>query len=293
LTYARAAVKNEPEYLVARDLLWRIEALQAQRLGTADEFLKRLDQELATDPQDRLAMSAAAIHQMLGDTAGASALETIYKEQIQRTRSGEAARWTDITGTRSIESKIQKLHTWLAEDPITSYASMAFQLLAPSYLMTGNYRSTALYGLLSLRVTPSDAMTLNGVALAMAEGQFQLERGLRLADQAYSVLSSSGKLRKPEGMSDTQWKVILEDAQASTLDTKAWLLTRLKRWDEAEKAYNDALRIVEKDEFYLHYGIMLLEQGNKERALEKLKRGLRISGPKRHEIRELITTLEQ
>ena len=291
--YATEAVRLAPDDPVARELLWRIEAQKATDAAARTALLQRIDAELGQRPNGRLAIAAAAIHAMLGDTAGAQAVERTHKEIIDTARSAEEERWTAVGAATSPARRIELIHDWLAEDPFSSFVPSLVQILAPSYLAAEGYRSTAVFGLMSLRLMPEDAMTLNGVAFAMAEGGFQFERGLVLANRAVSILDTPGALRRPEGMSDQRWRAVLNEARAATLDTRGWLQTKLGRFDAAQKSFDEALNLAEKDEFYLHYGLMLKAKGGTALARDKLRRGLRLNGPHRAEIRRVLDELEQ
>jgi tetratricopeptide (TPR) repeat protein len=186
-----------------------------------------------------------------------------------------------------------KLHDWLFEDPLCDFGPQCLQILAATYSAFKDYRSTALYGLVSIRATPEDAMTLNGVAFAMAEGNFQLERGLLLANRAVSILRNPIRLNKPPRLSESRWQRELKHALAASLDTKGCLLTRLKRWDEARAAFEEALKLEKSDEIYYHFGLMLKEKGDLNEAVRMLREGLKFTGPKRTEIQMALEELEK
>lgn len=292
--FAEEAVELAPSDPVVRELLWRIEAQAAKDAEVRTALLQRIDGELKQNPVGRLAIAAAAIHTMLGDTSGAQIIERTHKDILDQARAAQTQRWREIGRATSPQRRIEMIHQWLAEDPFSTFVPSLVQVLAPSYLAAEDYRSTALFGLMSLRLMPEDAMTLNGVAFAMAEGGFQYQRGLILANRATAILETPGALRQPEGMSDQRWRAVMNEARAATLDTRGWLQTKLGRYDDAQKSFDEALNLDEKDEFYLHYGLMLKAKGGGTAlAMDKLRRGLRLNGPHRAEIRRALDELQQ
>ncbi|HUX05817.1 MAG TPA: tetratricopeptide repeat protein [Acidobacteriota bacterium] len=273
---------------VVKELLWR---LRGRAAGDKEEYLRQLDAEIAQAPSGRLVLAAARVHHQLGDAAGSAALAQRYKDRLLEVEHIETERWAGIVGMRNPRERIAALHRWLEEDPFNDYMPSILQILAASYSESEDYRSTALFGLLSLRVTPDDAMTLNGVAFAMAEGGFERERGLELASQAISILQNPERLNKPPQLSERRWREELEHALAACLDTKGWLLTGLGRYEEARSAFQAALEIEREDIFYLHLGLMLIERGDREGAVNMLRKGARLGGPNRLRIESELDRL--
>lgn len=281
---ANEAVLTDPDYLPARELLWRIQSQQAKTAEARTAFLKAIDGELGAAPHGRLVLAASRVHLMLGDNEGARALETRHKERLQPIVQAEDQRWQQIVSTGAPAAQIRLIHAWLTDDPLSAWASQLLQILAAAYAGVGDHEATAIFGLASLRMTPEDAMTLNGVAYAMAEGGFMLERGLLLADRAIAILRNPVRLQRPPQLSETRWKQELSGALAASLDTRGWLLTRLQRWKEAETAFTEAIGIRERDEFYYHYGLMLKAAGRPAEARKTLEKGHRLAGPNRGRI---------
>ncbi len=277
-----------PDDPVVKELLWLLRGRAAE---DKVEYLRLLDAEITQAPSGRLVLAAARIHHQLGDATGSAAMAQRYKDRVLEVQRAESQRWAQIVGIRDPRERIGALHRWLEEDPFSDFASSILQILAASYSEIEDYRSTAVFGLLSLRVTPDDAMTLNGVAFAMAEGGFELERGLLLASQAITVLQNPERLSKPPQLSDRRWREELEHALAACLDTKGWLLTKLGRWEEAHSAFNAALEIERQDIYYLHLGLMLIERGDSEGAVSVLRKGARLGGPNRLRIESELDRL--
>ena len=290
LVAAQSAVKQEPEYLPATELMWRLRGISA---SDKTAFLKQVDAELASDASGRLAMAAIRLHSQMGDKEGALAVARLYKDEIEPITTAETKLWTEIVSTSNPKTRLRKLHEWLDRDPFSDYLPHCLQLLAATYSAVEDFRSTALFGLLSLELTPDDAMTLNGVAFAMAEGGFELEKGLELVEDALEILMNPDSLRKPPQLSDTQWKRELNHATAACLDTKGWLLFKLGILDEAHRALEMAIQLEGVDEFYLHLGLTLKKQGKPDEARRALRTGLKLSGFHRAEIEAALDELEQ
>ena len=70
----------------------------------------------------------------------------------------------------------------------------------------------------------------------------------------------------------------IEPLSATYLDTYAWILFRMKRYNEALVYMEKALRYLEGDnpEIYEHYGDVLFMCGEKEKALENWHKAMRL-----------------
>jgi tetratricopeptide (TPR) repeat protein len=290
LASAREAARLRPDLLTTRELVWRIRAASTSDAAT---FLTGVDGELAADPSGRLALAAMRVHSQLGDSDGAQAIAEKYKTMVEPIASLEAGKWSEIISGGSAGARLEKIFRFITLDPFSDFMPQCFQILAPTYSALGDHRSTAVFGLLSLRITPDDAMTLNGVAFAMAEGEFDMERGLQLADRAVEILFQPGRLKKPPQFSQSQWQRELNHARAAGLDTKGWLLCKLGRWREAEDAFNMAIALESSDEYYLHLGITFMRQGKKEEARRAFNSGLRLGGNQRRRIETELTRLDK
>ena len=289
LRAAEAELERDPEMLVARELLWR---LRARAAADHEEFLNAIDAELAHSTSGRLALAALRVHRALGDPEGAQALARRYSGFVEPILQLEAGRWAAIVGTASPFERIELVHRWLDVDPFSDYLPRCLQILAATYSEVGDYRATALFGLVSLRLSPDDAMTLNGVAFAMAEGEFELERGLVLAGRAIDLMRDAGRFSRPPELSESRWRREMVHARAACRDTRGWLLTKLRRWREAREAFGAAIRLEMSDEFYLHLGLMLIARGSPEEARTALRQGRRLGGSHRREIEEALASLE-
>ena len=285
---AEAAVEANPFDYVALELLWRI---QAESGADVAELLSRMDDKVAGGDNGRLVLAAARVRHALGDEAGSASLASRHSSAIGVVHAAESARWAEIVSTRAPKERLAKIHAWMSEDPLSDYMPQCLQILAATHSALGDHRSTAMAGLLSLQVMPDDAMTLNGVALAMAEGGFQLERALALAGRAVEVLRQPGDLRKPPQLSERRWREELQHALAAALDTKGWVLTKLERWEEARVAFEEAIALERNDEFYLHYGLMLEASGDVAAAKDMLRKGARLGGAFRLRIENELARL--
>ena len=275
LRFAEAAVEADPADSVARELLWRI---QAENEGDHAGLLSRIDEEIAGGNNGRLVLAAARVRHVLGDDAGSASIATRYSSAIGAVQAAESARWADIVSTSDPKERSAKINAWMAEDPLSDFMPQCLQILAATHSAIGDYRSTAMAGMISLQVMPDDAMTLNGVAMAMAEGGFQLERADVLARRAVEILRQPGDLRKPPQLSERRWREELQHALAAALDTRGWVLTKLERWEDARSVFEEAIAIERNDEFYLHYGLMLEASGDVNAAREMLRKGARLGG---------------
>lgn len=236
-------------------------------------------------------MAAATVHVLLGDPQGASVINSAHTALISPVHKHFQDRWMDIITTSSLARRTAKLHLWMEEDPFNPFGSQAVQILAATYSARNNYLNTARFGMLSLLVIPDDAMTLNGVAMAMAEGNFQLERGLVLSERAISILSSPDKLKKPAQLTQQQWSREINSARGAAVETKAWLLAKLKRYALAKQSFELSASMHPTDELYMHFGQMLAEQKKYAEARTIFNKGIRLNGPMKQEIKKLLQNL--
>jgi len=287
---AQAAVNSDPADHVARELLW---LLQARVTEDRDGFLRRIEAEAAGSASGRLLLAAARVRQKLGDQAGAADFAVRHKKLISEAQQAEIGRWSDVVSTSDARTRAKKILAWLNEDPLSDFSPRCLQILAATYAELGDHRATALYGLLSLRIMPNDAMTLNGVAFAMAEGGFELDRALLLSDRAVGILRKPEMLTRPTQLSERRWREELRHALAASLDTKGWVLTRLGRWQDARSAFEEAIGLERNDEYYLHFGLMLARSGKTEEAKRTLRKGARLGGRFRMQIESELARLER
>jgi tetratricopeptide (TPR) repeat protein len=284
----KEAVELSPDDPVVLELLWRLEGQAAEDKAA---FMRGVLAELPATPSGRLALAAARVYHQLGMPAESATIAARFKEQVLAQQQAEAGRWASIIGTRAARSRAEAIQQWLEEDPFSDYVPSLLQILAATFSEAGDYRATAVFGLLSLRLMPDDAMTLNGVAFAMAEGGFELDRGLTLAAQAITILQNPDRLNKPPQLSESRWREELNHALAASLDTKGWLLTKLRRWDEALQAFGAAIELERQDIYYLHMGLMLIERGDRDGAANALRKGAALGGPNRLKIESEISKL--
>jgi tetratricopeptide (TPR) repeat protein len=290
LEAAEAAVEQDPDNPVARELLWRLQAVSAD---DPSAFLEGLNEAAEQANSGRQALAAARVHLRLGDREAANRTRERFKGIIDPVIQAETRRWAEVIAARDPRSRADKIHRWMAEDPLSDFFPRCLQILAATYSELGDYRATAAFGLLSLKLVPHDAMTLNGVAFAMAEGEFELDRALLLAEQAIAILAHPERLNKPPQLSESRWREELRHAKAASLDTKGWVLTKLGHWQEARSAFDDAIDLERADVYYLHKGIMQARSGNVDAARKTLRAGARLGGPNRRSIETELARLEQ
>jgi tetratricopeptide (TPR) repeat protein len=104
----------------------------------------------------------------------------------------------------------------------------------------------------ALRLDPENAVVLNNYAYYLSLRSEKLEQAKRMSFKA----------------------VELDPENASNLDTKAWVLYKLKLYDEAKIVIELALNASEENsaEVYEHYGDILYMLGNKKKAIKFWKR---------------------
>lgn len=199
--------------------------------------------------------------------------------------------WQQAIQTQQPSARAKLLLDWLEKHPMTPIRTRALQLLAGTYAEMYDHQRTIHYGRMTLQLMPTDAMTLNGVAYASAQAGLDMEEGLLLSDRALTILSASDQLQKPSGMTSAQWRREILNAQAATMDTHALLLTRLGRYSEAQRYFVSALAKAQRDEIYLHYGLMLKESGKTDEATSILEAGLALAGPHAGEIESALASI--
>ncbi len=102
--------------------------------------------------------------------------------------------------------------------------------------------------------------------------RFDPENAVVLNNYAYYLSLRSEKLEQAKRMS---FKAVeLDPENASNLDTKAWVLYKLKLYDEAKIVIELAMSASEENsaEVYEHYGDILFKLGNKKKAVKFWKR---------------------
>lgn len=99
-----------------------------------------------------------------------------------------------------------------------------------------------------------------------------------LNNYAYYMSLEGRDLKKALSMSAATLE--MEPLNATYLDTYAWILFKMKRYDEALSYLEKALRYLDADnaEIYEHYGDALYMCGEKEKALENWHRAVQLNG---------------
>ncbi len=125
-----------------------------------------------------------------------------------------------------------------------------YHTLGDNARMYADYDST-------LMLDPQNVGVLNNYAYFMSLEGRDLDKALQM----------SGKTLEIEPLS------------ATYLDTYAWILFRMKRYNEALVYMEKALRYLESDnpEIYEHYGDVLFMCGEKEKALENWHKAMRLN----------------
>ncbi len=127
---------------------------------------------------------------------------------------------------------------------------------------------------------PSNASAANGFAyLAALRGQ-KLDLALVVMDSILEQTSTYDPWVAHAGTSYEAWSARASDQVAARLDTRGWILHQLDRTEEAASVVQRALLLIGEPDpiLYYHLGLVLLELGREDAALEALGRGLAL-GP--------------
>lgn len=144
-----------------------------------------------------------------------------------------------------------------------SIASAAYGFCGDMAHLRGDNRSAFRFYERALKLWPESPLVLNNFAYYLSEEQRELERALRMAERANE----------------------LEPQNATYLDTHAWVLYRLGRFEEAQAVMRQALVLDRSNssELLLHYGDILYALGKQfmaktywQRALEAGADGAKI-----------------
>lgn len=106
--------------------------------------------------------------------------------------------------------------------------------------------------------------------------RFDPENAVVLNNYAYYLALRSEKLEQAKQMS---FKAVeLDPENASNLDTKAWVLYKLKLYDEARIIIEKAMDTSDENsaEVYEHYGDILFQLGEKKKAVKQWKKARKI-----------------
>lgn len=121
-----------------------------------------------------------------------------------------------------------------------------------------------------LQLDPNDAQALNYLGYSYAEMGIHLEEALGYIKQA----------------------VVLRPRDAFILDSLGWAYFKLKRYDDAVEALEEAVSLVEDDSTIVeHLGDVYAVQRNTRKALRKYQRALELA-PERKELAEKIHKLK-
>lgn len=160
-----------------------------------------------------------------------------------RTRDKEPALDLIAKGLRNVRTDADKASLYNLRGDL-------YNTLGDKERMFADYDST-------LILDPENIMVLNNYAYYMSLEGRDLNKALQM----------SGKTLEIEPLS------------ATYLDTYAWILFRMKRYNEALVYMEKALRYLETDnpEIYEHYGDVLFMCGEKEKAVENWHKALRFN----------------
>ena len=125
-----------------------------------------------------------------------------------------------------------------------------YHTLGDTPRMYADYDSTLMYD-------PDNISVLNNYAYYLSVEGRDLERALKMSDRTLDE----------------------EPLNATFLDTYAWILFKMKRYNEALGYMEKALRYLETDnpEIYEHYGDVLFMCGEKEKALENWHKAVQMN----------------
>jgi tetratricopeptide (TPR) repeat protein len=127
---------------------------------------------------------------------------------------------------------------------------------------------------------PSNASAANGFAYLAALRGEKLDLALVVMDSILQQSPPYDPWLAQEGISYDAWAARQSDQVAARLDTRAWILHQLDRTEEAASVMQRALLLIGEPDpiLYHHLGLILLELGQPDAALEALGRGLAL-GP--------------
>lgn len=108
----------------------------------------------------------------------------------------------------------------------------------------------------ALRLDPENSVVLNNYAYYLALRSEKLDQAKRMSFKA----------------------VELDSSNASNLDTKAWVLYKMKMFEEAKIVIERAMEINEQNsaEVYEHYGDILIQLGDTKKAVKSWKKARKI-----------------
>lgn len=113
----------------------------------------------------------------------------------------------------------------------------------------------------ALEIDPNNATLLNNYAYYLSERNVNLEKAEKMSKKSN----------------------LLEDNNSAFIDTYAWIMYKLKNYKEALVWIEEALSLPEaanRAELLTHYGDILYENGQKEKAIEQWKLALERGGDK-------------
>ena len=131
---------------------------------------------------------------------------------------------------------------------------------------------------------PSNASAANGFAYLAALRGEKLDLALVVMDSILEQSPPYDPWLAQEGISYDAWAARQSDQVAARLDTRAWILHQIDRTEEAASVMQRALLLMGEPDaiLYHHLGLILLELGQPDAALEALGRGLAL-GPSAEE----------
>lgn len=117
------------------------------------------------------------------------------------------------------------------------------------------------------------------------------ENSMALNNYAYFTVESGGDIEKAEDMSRRSLRGENED-NPTFLDTYAWILYKLGKYDEAIETQKRAIQLMEErkvdnEEFWSHYGDMLNASGDRQGALEAWQKALDLADDKTEIIKKI------
>ena len=150
----------------------------------------------------------------------------------------------------TLSKGLSQVHTDKDKAAIYNLRGDFYHTLGDNEKMYADYDSTLMYD-------PDNISVLNNYAYFLSVENRDLKRALEMSAR---TLES-------------------EPLNATFLDTYAWILFRMKRYNESLQYMEKALRYLETDnpEIYEHYGDVLFMCGEKEKALENWHKAVRMN----------------
>ncbi|MEE2829621.1 MAG: hypothetical protein VX498_10565 [Myxococcota bacterium] len=145
----------------------------------------------------------------------------------------------------------------------------------------------------ALEATPDDPAVMNEWAYMSAEDDADLEEALQMVERALEALL--GRPFEPMsislGESFADFEIGLSGSVGAYLDTRGWILFKMKRYREAAQDLELAALLIPDGTVQGHLGLVRYQLGNRQGAFHSLVRALALESDDPEPIRELAAEL--